>query len=190
MRRAAGDSPALLGRRRQPVVPPRRSTWRRLRGGCARALRQREHRAVDWRTRLHARGRGGANNRADRPAARTRCISSATPTAAASRSTWRWPGRTESPAWRSTSLPRFICCDRWVSRAPTAYARDRRALRGVCAEGVVTGDYRGAVAAFVDYWNGYGAWETMRPAVQSALIRWAPKATARLPRPDRRADAG
>jgi pimeloyl-ACP methyl ester carboxylesterase len=40
----------------------------------------------------------------------------------------------------------------------------------------VIGDYRGAVAAFVDYWNGHGAWETMRPSAQSALIRWAPKA--------------
>jgi pimeloyl-ACP methyl ester carboxylesterase len=41
--------------------------------------------------------------------------------------------------------------------------------------GVVTGDYRGAVAAFVDYWNGPGAWDSMRPAAQNALIRWAPK---------------
>jgi len=42
-------------------------------------------------------------------------------------------------------------------------------------KGVVTGDYRGAVAAFVDYWNGPGAWNALRPSVQSALIRWAPK---------------
>jgi pimeloyl-ACP methyl ester carboxylesterase len=42
-------------------------------------------------------------------------------------------------------------------------------------DGVVSGDYRGAVAAFVDYWNGYGTWHTMRPAVQKSLIRWAPK---------------
>jgi pimeloyl-ACP methyl ester carboxylesterase len=42
-------------------------------------------------------------------------------------------------------------------------------------QGVVTGDYRGAVAAFVDYWNGPGAWKAMRPSVQNALIRWAPK---------------
>jgi pimeloyl-ACP methyl ester carboxylesterase len=41
--------------------------------------------------------------------------------------------------------------------------------------GVVNGDYRGAVAAFVDYWNGPGAWDALRPAVQRALIRWAPK---------------
>jgi pimeloyl-ACP methyl ester carboxylesterase len=43
------------------------------------------------------------------------------------------------------------------------------------ADGVLTGDYRRAVAGFVDYWNGAGAWETMRPAAQRALIRWAPK---------------
>jgi pimeloyl-ACP methyl ester carboxylesterase len=44
------------------------------------------------------------------------------------------------------------------------------------ADGVVAGDYRGAVAGFVDYWNGPGAWEALRPAVQDALVRWAPKA--------------
>jgi pimeloyl-ACP methyl ester carboxylesterase len=43
------------------------------------------------------------------------------------------------------------------------------------ADGVLTGDYRQAVAGFVDYWNGAGTWETMRPAAQRALIRWAPK---------------
>jgi pimeloyl-ACP methyl ester carboxylesterase len=40
---------------------------------------------------------------------------------------------------------------------------------------VASGDYRGAVATFVDYWNGPGAWESLRPHVQSTLIRWAPK---------------
>ena len=39
----------------------------------------------------------------------------------------------------------------------------------------MSGDYRAATAAFVDYWNGSGAWDTMRPAAQNALIRWAPK---------------
>jgi pimeloyl-ACP methyl ester carboxylesterase len=42
--------------------------------------------------------------------------------------------------------------------------------------GVVTGDYRGAMAAFVDYWNGAGTFTALRPAVQAGLIRWAPKA--------------
>lgn len=40
---------------------------------------------------------------------------------------------------------------------------------------MVSGNYRDAVAVFVDYWNGAGAWDAMRPASQKALIRWAPK---------------
>jgi pimeloyl-ACP methyl ester carboxylesterase len=43
------------------------------------------------------------------------------------------------------------------------------------ADGVLTGDYRRAVAGFVDYWSGTGTWERMRPAAQRALICWAPK---------------
>jgi pimeloyl-ACP methyl ester carboxylesterase len=41
---------------------------------------------------------------------------------------------------------------------------------------VTTGDYRAGITDFVDYWNGHGAWKAMRPGVQNALIRWAPKA--------------
>lgn len=44
------------------------------------------------------------------------------------------------------------------------------------AEGVATGDYRGAAQAFVDYWGGAGAWAALRPAVREALTRWLPKA--------------
>ena len=43
------------------------------------------------------------------------------------------------------------------------------------ADGVLTGDYRRALAGFVDYWSGIGTWERMRPAAQRALIGWAPK---------------
>jgi pimeloyl-ACP methyl ester carboxylesterase len=46
--------------------------------------------------------------------------------------------------------------------------------RRMC-ESVITGDYRAAVARFVDYWNGLVAWNAMRPAAQKALIGWAPK---------------
>jgi pimeloyl-ACP methyl ester carboxylesterase len=46
----------------------------------------------------------------------------------------------------------------------------------VTAEGVIVGDYAGAAAAFVDYWGGFGSWAALRPTVQAALIRWAPKA--------------
>ena len=59
-------------------------------------------------------------------------------------------------------------------RGAEPYAEITGVARHVC-QGVVTGDYRGAVAAFVDYWNGPGSWNALRPAVQSALIRWAPK---------------
>jgi pimeloyl-ACP methyl ester carboxylesterase len=43
------------------------------------------------------------------------------------------------------------------------------------ADGVLTGDYRRALAGFVNYWSGSGTWERMRPAAQRALICWAPK---------------
>ena len=38
--------------------------------------------------------------------------------------------------------------------------------------------------AFVDSWNGLGAWNAMRPAAQNALIPWAAKGTARVPSGD------
>jgi pimeloyl-ACP methyl ester carboxylesterase len=44
------------------------------------------------------------------------------------------------------------------------------------SHGVVTGDYRGSMATFVDYWNGPGAWDQMGREGHKALIRWAPKA--------------
>jgi pimeloyl-ACP methyl ester carboxylesterase len=59
--------------------------------------------------------------------------------------------------------------------AAEAFAEITGIARRMC-RGVVTGDYRGAVAAFVNYWNGPGAWEALRPSVQDALTRWAPKA--------------
>jgi pimeloyl-ACP methyl ester carboxylesterase len=49
-------------------------------------------------------------------------------------------------------------------------------LAGRIAEGVLSGDHRGAMAAFVSYWNGSEGWTAMRPSLQQALIRWAPKA--------------
>ncbi|SAK95601.1 alpha/beta hydrolase [Caballeronia arationis] len=50
------------------------------------------------------------------------------------------------------------------------------AISKCTADGVNCGDYRGAAASFVDYWGGRGAWEALRPSVQAALTRWAPKA--------------
>lgn len=41
---------------------------------------------------------------------------------------------------------------------------------------ITSGDCRGAAASFVDYWGGHGTWDGMRPSLQQALTRWAPKA--------------
>ncbi len=52
-------------------------------------------------------------------------------------------------------------------------------IRGIArktVDGVASGDYRSAAAAFVDYWAGSGAWAALRPPVQQALTRWLPKA--------------
>jgi len=49
------------------------------------------------------------------------------------------------------------------------------AIVDATGKGVLSGDYRGAAAAFVDYWNGKGAWDALRPGVRSRLTRWAPK---------------
>ena len=35
------------------------------------------------------------------------------------------------------------------------------------ADGVISGDYRGVAASFVDYWGGRGAWNALRPSANS-----------------------
>ena len=45
-----------------------------------------------------------------------------------------------------------------------------------CAEGVVTGDFLTAAMHFVDYWNGSGAFEQLRPDIRAGLTQWLPKA--------------
>ena len=60
-------------------------------------------------------------------------------------------------------------------RAMSALA-EIRALAARTAQGVITGNYRGAAVSFVDYWSGPGAWAALRPAVQAAVTRWMPKA--------------
>jgi pimeloyl-ACP methyl ester carboxylesterase len=64
-----------------------------------------------------------------------------------------------------------------------------KAIAGKTKEAVAGGDNRAAAAAFVDYWSGPGAWDGLRPTLQDALVRWAPKAPLDFCRPDRRADA-
>ena len=64
----------------------------------------------------------------------------------------------------------------------TLGARGAAALREIVAlaarttDGVLSGDYRGAAASFVDYWGGQGAWAALRPSAQAAMARWMPKA--------------
>lgn len=41
---------------------------------------------------------------------------------------------------------------------------------------VAVGDYKAAMASFIDYWNGDNAWDSMRPEYQALMLRWAPKA--------------
>jgi pimeloyl-ACP methyl ester carboxylesterase len=51
-----------------------------------------------------------------------------------------------------------------------------RAIAARTAQGVISGNYRGAAVSFVDYWGGPGAWAALRPSVQAAVTRWMPKA--------------
>jgi pimeloyl-ACP methyl ester carboxylesterase len=60
-------------------------------------------------------------------------------------------------------------------RGAAAFAEISAVARAT-ERGVATGDLRRGAIAFVDYWSGKGAWESLRPSVQAALIRWMPKA--------------
>jgi pimeloyl-ACP methyl ester carboxylesterase len=51
-------------------------------------------------------------------------------------------------------------------------------VRGIASrviEGVLSGDYYGAMEEFVDYWNGDGAWSSMAPEVRRRFSFCAPK---------------
>lgn len=50
------------------------------------------------------------------------------------------------------------------------------AIARLTGDGVITGDYQGAAAAFIDYWSGKGTWAALRPELRSSLVRWLPKA--------------
>src|SRR6516164_484175 len=56
------------------------------------------------------------------------------------------------------------------------------------ADGVLTGDYRRALAGFVDYWSGIGTWERMRPAATSHGENTWPYLSICAPRPPRQSD--
>jgi pimeloyl-ACP methyl ester carboxylesterase len=51
----------------------------------------------------------------------------------------------------------------------------RAVAEGVTRD-VVAGSYRTAARCFVEYWNGAGAWAALKPAVQTELVRYVPKA--------------
>ena len=64
---------------------------------------------------------------------------------------------------------------RQMGEAGAEAATEIAAVARHMCESVITGDYRGGVAAFVDYWNGRGAWNAMRSTAQKTLINWTPK---------------
>ncbi len=60
-------------------------------------------------------------------------------------------------------------------RGAEAFAEIQSVAR-YTADLIASGDFRGAAASFVEYWGGHGTWDGLKPAVQQALTRWAPKA--------------
>ncbi len=66
-----------------------------------------------------------------------------------------------------------------LARLGTAGAEAAREIRAVAAtvdDGLLTGAYHLAARHFVDYWNGAGAWDAMKPERQQALAAYVPKA--------------
>ena len=63
-----------------------------------------------------------------------------------------------------------------LGQAGTAARDEILGVARATAEGVVTGDYASAARHFVDYWNGPGAWNALRPDIRAALTHWLPKA--------------
>jgi pimeloyl-ACP methyl ester carboxylesterase len=82
------------------------------------------------------------------------------------------PGRVASMALYEPSAFHLL---RWMGGPGAEADAEIAAVARRISDGVVAGDNRGAMSVFVDYWNGPGAWNALRPEVQLALIRWAPK---------------
>lgn len=53
--------------------------------------------------------------------------------------------------------------------------REARVMADLVWKAVASGDYRTAMAGFVEYWNGPGAWQRLKPEVQTALSLRLPK---------------
>jgi pimeloyl-ACP methyl ester carboxylesterase len=50
-----------------------------------------------------------------------------------------------------------------------------QAVARAADEGLLTGDYAGASRLFFDYWNGTGAFASLKPSVRDAVLRYLPK---------------
>lgn len=48
-------------------------------------------------------------------------------------------------------------------------------IANLVIQGVLNGDYHGAMEQFVDYWNGDGAWSSMSAETRRSFSRYAPK---------------
>jgi pimeloyl-ACP methyl ester carboxylesterase len=86
----------------------------------------------------------------------------------------------EWPGWlRSLTLIEpvafHVLSDEGADAADRALCRQVRTLAAVVSAAAARGDERGAMAQFLDYWNGNGAWNRTKPEVQAALARRAPK---------------
>ncbi len=58
-----------------------------------------------------------------------------------------------------------------------AALREIQAIAGAIHTGLSEGSCRAAAERFVDYWNGAGAFSTMRPDLQAKLVGYLPKAS-------------
>jgi len=56
-----------------------------------------------------------------------------------------------------------------------ALFREVRTIASAVSRAATRGDYRSAMARFIDYWNGKGAWSRLQPPLQAELARRIPK---------------
>lgn len=61
--------------------------------------------------------------------------------------------------------------------AGRAALQEIEGVAGAIHKGLADGSYRAAAERFVDYWNGTGAFDAMRPDLQARLVGYLPKAS-------------
>lgn len=83
------------------------------------------------------------------------------------------PGRVASVALYEPSAFHLLRC--FGAQGRNAYD-EIDAIASVMRERFASGAWREAAACFVEYWNGSGAWDMMRPELQAQLVRYLPKA--------------